>query len=192
MLRSVTPTEDLFSITWNLGPRCNFECSYCPPKFHSKTARHMTLAEMVLAWEDLLTKTTHRNKRYKISFSGGEITINPDFLPFLEWLRKEHGDIIANIGFTTNGSAGKNYYLRSISSADWITFSSHHEFMNSDKFKRNVLATHIKSIKLRKNIFVNIMAEDFARHEVDELIAWCDQHRIPHSEIRIHWDHAEG
>jgi len=191
MLQSVTPTEDLFSITWNLGPRCNFECSYCPPRLHNKVSKHADLATLILRWEDIVTKTTHRNKRYKISFTGGEVSLNPNFLPFLEWLKKEHSDSIASIGFTTNGSASKRFYNKAIQHADWISFSSHFEFANPDKLWNNILNTHMTAVRLKRSVYVNIMAEN--RTEADMLQALCQAHRIPHGVNEINWEwHAKG
>lgn len=187
MLRSITPSEDLFSITWTLGPRCNFECSYCPPRLHDKTSPHLSLDDMKARWEDILTKSRHINKQYKLSFTGGEVTINPDFLPFLHWLKGQHGESIASLGFITNGSASMRYYIECMDLVDYISFSSHYEFMNVDKFKKNVLACHIKSVKRRKNIYVNIMDESFSQPEIQDLVQFCLKHRIPHDKNPIDW-----
>lgn len=193
MLRSVVPVEDVFSITWNIGPRCNFSCSYCPPRLHDKVSPHASLDLLKQRWLDILDKTAHRNKKYKIGFTGGEVTINPDFLEFLSWLRSDHADRIASLGFTTNGSASKAYYLRAIETVDWISFSSHFEFANEDKLKKNILATHIRAFKLKKQIFVNVMDEKEYAKQVQDLIDFCEKHRIGHSNNIINWDkHAQG
>lgn len=190
---AVDPSEDLFSITWNIGPRCNYSCSYCPPRLHDKSSAHKSLSEMQAIWQNIIHKTSHKNKKYKLSFTGGEVTVNPNFLDFLSWLNTEYSDLIANIGFTTNGSASKRYYLEAIEHVDYISFSSHFEFANKDKLKSNLLASHIKAIKLKKNIFVNVMSENLQRESVDDLLSWCRNYKIPHSEMKIHWgDHAEA
>ena len=187
---AITPIEDLFSITWNIGPRCNFDCSYCPSRLHDMSSRHKTLAELQEIWQNILLKTQHRNKRYKISFTGGEVTTNPHFLDLVRWLNEDES--VASMGFTTNGSASNRYYLNAIECVDYIAFSSHFEFVNLDKFMKNVLATHKKAVKLRKSVFVNVMGEAFARGQVNALKDWCEEHRIPHDEMRIHWgDHAQ-
>ena len=185
MLQSVTPSEDLFSITWNTGPRCNFECSYCPPRWHDKTSPAQSFDSLKKTWEELIARTSHRNKRYKLAFTGGEPTINPDFIEFLSWLKQD--ERIANIGFSTNGSSTKQRYLQAMRVCDWISFSSHTEFMNVKKFKDNVIATHISAIKQRKMIWVNIMDESFAHDEVRDIQIWCDRHKIPNSLQKIHW-----
>jgi molybdenum cofactor biosynthesis enzyme MoaA len=188
MLRSVTPAEDVFSITWNIGPRCNFSCRYCPPKLHDKVSPHASLDLLKQRWLDILDKTSHRNKKYKIGFTGGEVTINPDFLDFLFWLRSCYSDQISSLGFTTNGSASKAYYHRAIEAVDWISFSSHFEFANEKKLKTNILATHIKAFKLKKQIFVNVMDEKEYPTQVQDLIEFCEKNRISYSNNIINWN----
>jgi molybdenum cofactor biosynthesis enzyme MoaA len=117
--------------------------------------------------------------------TGGEPTINPDFVDFLTWLRQD--DRVANLGFTTNGSASKSKYLQAIEACDWIAFSSHHEFMNVKKFQENVLATHIYAVKKRKLVWVNLMKEDASQDSVTELESWCEKHRVRYSIQKIHW-----
>jgi MoaA/NifB/PqqE/SkfB family radical SAM enzyme len=185
MLTAVKPTLDVFSITWNLGPRCNFDCAYCPPRWHNKTSDHQTLDQLKARWIYILEKTLHLSKKYKLSFSGGEVTINKDFLPFLRWLNENYRDRIANMGFTTNGSATVLYYKQAIELVDYISFSSHFDQMNTKKFNKNILATHIEAVKKRKNIFVNIMQENIP--EVDDLVAECEKHRIPYMVNEINW-----
>jgi hypothetical protein len=43
--------------------------------------------------------------QYKIAFTGGEVTANKDFLPFLEWLRDNYNKYLSQLLITTNGSA---------------------------------------------------------------------------------------
>jgi organic radical activating enzyme len=179
MLTRVEPRLNDFSITWNLGRRCNFDCSYCPARLHDKTSAHKNLQRLKSIWQGIHDKTKHLEKRYKISFTGGEPTMNPDFLPFLIWLREEFSDDISNMGYNSNASAPTSYYLQSLEYVDWITFSSHWEFMNWTKFQKNVIAAHIRSVKSRKHVFVNIMDEPDGR--VATVRDFCVNHRIPYS-----------
>lgn len=191
-LIAVNPSEDSFSITWAISPRCNYECSYCPPRLHDKTSAYKDLEELQTIWRRIVNNTSHRNKRYKISFTGGEVTVNPDFVPFLKWLQEEYHDLISNVGFTTNGSANLKVYLRAIEFVNYITFSSHFEYANESKLRSNILSTHRRSKILGKNVFVNIMEEDQIE-SVQSLKSFCEENNIPHSLMRIHWgDHAEA
>jgi hypothetical protein len=125
-------------------------------------------------------------KRYKISFTGGEVTRNPDFLPFLSWLREQYAPAISNMGFTTNGSASVAYYLKAMDLVDYISFSSHFGQMKLEKFQKNILACYIRSVKRRKNIIVNIMQEQ--TDQIHQLESFCNNHKIPYSINQIDWN----
>lgn len=178
-IKKVTPYKDLFSITWNIGPRCNFACSYCPPMWHNKTSPHKTLEEFQSIWLDILEKTKYKNKNYKLSFSGGEVTLNKSFKPFIIWLYENYKDRIENIGITTNGSATLKYYLELIDYVDFISFSSHFDWANKNKFYKNITETHKKATLLNKNIYVNIMNEANNQKDINELFEYCEKNKIP-------------
>jgi molybdenum cofactor biosynthesis enzyme MoaA len=116
---------------------------------------------MQQVWKNIYTKTCDKNLPYKISFTGGEVTINKNFLPFLIWLDDNYKEQISECGFTTNGSASKKYYLDAIdiSIISFISFSTHSEFFNEKKFFNTVIEVNKKSKRLKKNIHVNIMDE---------------------------------
>ena len=79
----ITPTEDCFSINWQLSIRCNYDCMYCSSEWHDDVSPHYTLETMKTVWKNIVSKTQHLNLPYKLSFSGGELTTNKDFLPFV-------------------------------------------------------------------------------------------------------------
>ena len=75
----IEPTNPTFAVTWNIGLRCNFDCMYCPEKYHNLTDTDLTLAELQSRWEVIFAKTQKRGLKYKLAFSGGEITANKNF-----------------------------------------------------------------------------------------------------------------
>ena len=87
----VEPTEDYFSLTWQLSIRCNYDCMYCPAIWHDNTSRHHSLDTLKQTWISVLSNTNRL--AYKISFTGGEPTNSKSFLPFVKWLRTEYSDI---------------------------------------------------------------------------------------------------
>lgn len=157
----IEPITSVFSITWNIGLRCNFDCMYCPSYYHNLTGVDKTLAQLQDIWKSIVDKTQHKKLLYKISFTGGEVTINKDFLPFVEWLDANYSDTINEIGVTTNGSAPKEYYhkLININSVKHISFSIHSEYFNEKKFFESVMCANHQSELLGKTIHVNIMDE---------------------------------
>jgi molybdenum cofactor biosynthesis enzyme MoaA len=130
----VSPTEDYFSINWQVGVRCNYDCMYCSPEWHDTTSQHHDLETMQKAWHSIVEKTEHLKLSYKISFTGGELTTNKHFLPFVGWLRQNYNSRLFKLMVTTNGSATLKYYTKMFDAIDNITFSVHSEHINEQKF----------------------------------------------------------
>jgi MoaA/NifB/PqqE/SkfB family radical SAM enzyme len=130
---AVNPVENVFSITWMIGRRCNYDCMYCPAELHDTTSRPHDLDTMKKVWQNIYEKTKNQSLPYKISFTGGEPTANKNFLSLVEWLRSEYPEI-AMILITTNGSASTQYYLKLSQVVEAISFSTHSEFMDEYKF----------------------------------------------------------
>jgi MoaA/NifB/PqqE/SkfB family radical SAM enzyme len=191
-LLSIKPKNDLFYITWNIGIRCNFDCSYCPPKLHDKISKHKSLEELKNAWERIIKNTSHTNKKYQIIFTGGEPTLNPNFLPFIKWLKENYNEQIFEIHISTNGTANNEIYKNLIFLVNGITFSSHFEFANFDKLWKNIIKTHIFSVKLKKITFVNIMDEFKYQTEAKKLQELCDKYKVPYFVVRIEENMYDG
>lgn len=154
----IIPVEKTFSITWDITRRCNYDCMYCPTNWHNSTSKLKTLDEFKADWLDIYNKTYSKNLKYKISISGGEATINKDFMPFIEWIREKYGDKISKVLLTTNGSASFSYYKKLYKVIDNISFSTHSEHINEQKFFNTIINLK-KTLSKDKFIHVNIMNE---------------------------------
>lgn len=178
----IDPVEDFFTISWIMHLRCNYDCMYCPPARHNDDGSMHSLADLQKYWQQIYDKTRHQNKRYKFSFTGGEVTINRDFLPFVQWLRQNYGEIVDTMGMTTNGSASLNYYRRAFEHLNFISFSTHTEHMDEDRF----WATALELSKLareghKRTFMVNIMQEYWAHDQINRWVGFCEQNNIYHS-----------
>ena len=79
-------------VTWDLGRRCNYDCSYCPPTRHDKVSPYAELpklkktAKFVLDYCNTLVSYKKSgdgaHQQISISFTGGEPTVHPGFLEF--------------------------------------------------------------------------------------------------------------
>jgi len=172
---SVEPITSDFLITWNIGRRCNYDCMYCPSDVHSTKESHKDLKELKAIWYNILDKTNRDT--YKICFTGGEVTSNKNFLPFVKWLKTSFNNKITSIILTTNGSASYEYYLELFDYVDNISFSTHSEHIVEKKFFDTVIRLS-ENIGNSKFIHVNIMDEYFNEQRIDDYKSLLDKHNI--------------
>jgi molybdenum cofactor biosynthesis enzyme MoaA len=176
----VTPIEEYFSISWQLGIRCNYDCMYCSPKWHDSTSKYHSLEKMQDAWLKIYEKTSNLNLPYKISFIGGELTTNKNFLPFVTWLRNNYSNRLFKLLLTTNGSANFKYYSKMFDAIDNISFSVHSEFINETKFF-NMLIQLKQSISNDRFMHVDIMNEFWNQDRILKYKQLLEQHNISYS-----------
>ena len=169
-----------YSITWMLGAFCNYNCSYCPDELHDTTSRPHDLDTLKTAWKNVYQKTQHLGLKYKISFTGGEVTANKNFLPFLEWLRSEYADI-AMVVLTTNGSASANYYIKLTNVVESISFSTHSEFMDEEEFLDKTVRVNSVMVRPHRSFHVNIMNETWNTEGIARYKTFLDEHKISYT-----------
>jgi organic radical activating enzyme len=187
----IEPYHKSFIINWLVGTRCNFNCSYCPDMWHSKNANDKTLDQLQNAWLKIIAVNKSEKQTYNISFLGGEVTLNKDFLPFLIWLQENFHSCLDNVGVVTNGTASFKYYKKLIKYCNWITFSTHSEFMKEEKFFGTLI--QIAEIAKQSKCFinVNIMDEPWHKQRNTEYKKFLDNLGIE-SSVRPIYDFKEG
>jgi MoaA/NifB/PqqE/SkfB family radical SAM enzyme len=176
----IEPLPKYYSITWMLGAFCNYSCSYCPDELHDTTSRPHDLKTLKTSWQNVYQKTQHLGLKYKISFTGGEVTANKNFLPFLEWLRSNYSDVTMTL-LTTNGSASANYYIKLARVVESISFSTHSEFMNEEEFFNKVIRVNSVMIRPHKSFHVNIMNESWNADGITRYKSLLDKHNISYT-----------
>lgn len=176
---SIRPYTNTFQVQWLMSRRCNFDCSYCPDIYHDRRAQDPDLDTMKQAWCRIMDASEHLGPMpVNACFLGGELTINPDFLPFMRWLRETWNHRLGDVGFITNGTANENMYRELADLCTWITFSTHSEFMSERKFFRNVLRT--RDANPACMITVNIMDEPWHQDRNRKYEAFLDRHGVRH------------
>lgn len=186
MISKVEPTENYFSINWKIGTRCNYDCMYCPTVWHDSDSQLHSLDSLKLAWTNLFNKTSYHNLPYKILFTGGEVTVNRNFLPFVQWLQEHYSNNLFKIIVTTNGSASLDYYLRMFNSVDNITFSLHSEHINEQEFVDKMIALKAQ-LPNDRFMHVNIMNEFWNQDRITLYKARFDQHNISNSVNEVNY-----
>lgn len=184
----VSPTDNYFSLTWRITRRCNYDCHYCNSDWHDTNGSLHSLEKLQQAWMEIFAKTKYLDLPYKISFSGGEVTINKNFLPFVSWLRENYSCNIFQLLTTTNGSASYNYYLRMFDYIENITFSIHSEHINEKVFFDTVIKLK-QNISPGKFLHVAIMDEPWNQLRINQYKKLLDQHQISYSVNQIDFSH---
>lgn len=174
------PVDQVFSITWNIGTRCNYDCMYCPTELHDNHSKHATLELLKQRWQSIYQKTQDKNLSYKISFTGGEVSANKSFLPLVCWIRNTYQSQIAMILATSNGSASFAYYTRLFALIDNLSLSFHSEHADEQKFFDLVIALH-QNLPPGKHLHVNIMDEFWNQDRIPAYQDLLSKHQISHA-----------
>lgn len=121
-------------IDWYIGKRCNFSCSYCVDFIHDNYSAHVPFEKMKI-FVDKIVERYGTNITW--SLTGGEPTLNPDFIKLLEYLQ----DKKYHISVCTNGSRDIDYLLRMYELVDNITYSLHFEHitLKLEEYKQKAL-----------------------------------------------------
>jgi MoaA/NifB/PqqE/SkfB family radical SAM enzyme len=161
---------------------------YCPSDLHDSTSTPVKLDDLKTAWKNIHSKTTAQNLPYKISFTGGEVTANRNFLSFVTWLRATYPEV-AMISVTTNGSASLPYYLKLAKVVESISFSTHSEFMDEASFFKKAIAVNDVMINPAKSFHVNVMDEFWNQDKTSQYTAFLTQKNISHTVNSIDYQH---
>lgn len=121
-------------IYWEIGRRCNYDCSYCWPWIHNNTDPHKPLEDLMRATHLIEQKFT-QGESVNFIISGGEPTANKDFLDWLRYLNAcGH-----HVSLHSNGSRKPDYYREIIHYGD-LNLSVHFEFYDRARFVKVVEA----------------------------------------------------
>jgi MoaA/NifB/PqqE/SkfB family radical SAM enzyme len=172
------PHQNSIKIEWNLGKRCNYDCSYCPASIHDNSSPHTDIAILKRAVDKFVTL----GKPIRLSFTGGEPCVHPKFLELVKYC-KHVG--VTWISVTTNGTLPYEFYAAL--EADQIVFSIHLEF----DWKR-VFNTVESVVDLtNKKVIAQIMAHHDHMPAVLQLRARCLLAHIPNTVRRIRWTEGD-
>jgi MoaA/NifB/PqqE/SkfB family radical SAM enzyme len=172
------PHQNSIKIEWNLGKRCNYDCSYCPSSIHDNSSTHTDIEVLKKTVDKLMTL----GKPIRLSFTGGEPCVHPKFAELVKYC-KHVG--VTWISVTTNGTLPYEFY--SVLEADQIVFSIHLEY----DWKR-VFNTVESVVQLtNKKVIAQIMAHHDYMDAVLQLRARCLLGHIPNTVRRIRWTEGD-
>ena len=112
--------EDSVKVEWNLGKRCNYDCSYCPSVIHDNFSPHTDI--------NILKKTVDKlheiNKPVRISLTGGEPCVHPKIEELIFYIKYKE----MFLSITTNGTLDNEFYYSQGRIIDQYVFSLHFEY----------------------------------------------------------------
>jgi sulfatase maturation enzyme AslB (radical SAM superfamily) len=176
-------TGNNFQVTWDLGRRCNYDCSYCPAHRHDNFSPHATLEELKantsFLFEYIDTYMQYRDlKNASISFTGGEPTVNPHFIPFIKYLKDDFEKTYskrwsAQFSLTTNGAMSKKMGTAVMENFRHATVSYHSESSQKlkDQVRDRIIQFHNEGPENDFDVSVNVMFHAAHFNECKEL---CD------------------
>jgi organic radical activating enzyme len=175
------PKDNVFRVEWNLGKRCNYDCSYCSPSIHDKKSDHISLDIVEKTVKKMTAHAKSMNKAIRISLTGGEPYIHPNFEGILKII-KDNG--VKRIAITTNASLPAQTYIDSFQYIDYLILSIHFEFANVDKLKEKIIKIH-SNLKGNQKIHLHIMAIPSKVKEATDLAKMMDHLNISYALRRV-------
>ena len=167
------------TIDWFLGKRCNFDCSYCTPHIHDNSSPHIPLDNLKYAVNALLEKIDP--SRLKISFSGGEPTIHPQFDELCRYI---HEAQVANFTLISNGSRTADYYIGLFKYIKRCTFSQHFEFTKASAFIKKMKQIN-DSLPEKKHSLVQVMFHAKYFEDIKKSVEFYQKHGIRYTLRKI-------
>jgi MoaA/NifB/PqqE/SkfB family radical SAM enzyme len=172
------PHQNTIKIEWNLGKRCNYDCSYCPSEIHDNTSPHTDIEIL----KTTVDKLTTLGKPVRLSFTGGEPCVHPKFDELVKYAKHKG---ISWISVTTNGTRPYEFY--SSLPVDQYVFSIHLEY----DWLRVFNTVEKMNLSSTTKVIAQIMAHHDHMPAVIELRAKCLLAHIPNTVRRIRWTQGD-
>lgn len=183
-------TGKVFQVTWDLGRRCNYDCSYCPVHRHDNFSKHATLDELKnnvdFLFEYIDVYMEHRQTKIaSVGFTGGEPTVNPNFIPFAKYLREQYNEKYADkweadFALTSNGAFSEKMGQAVMENFGHATISYHSETDQKLKqqVKDRILQLHYQGSLYQFTVSVNVMFHAEYFDECKELCQFLLEHGV--------------
>jgi MoaA/NifB/PqqE/SkfB family radical SAM enzyme len=172
------PHQNSVKVEWNIGKRCNYDCSYCPGSIHDNSSPHTDIEILKSTVDKLITL----GKAVRLSFTGGEPCVHPKFEELVRYA-KHVG--ISWISVTTNGTRPYEFYNNL--PVDQYVFSIHFEYDVSPILDRVE--------KLRSDTYKNVIAQIMAHHDhmtnVKTVRTMLNNLSVPNTVRRIRWTEGD-
>ena len=172
------PHQTSIKVEWNLGKRCNYDCSYCPKEIHDNTSPHTDLDLLKKAIDKLMTL----GKPIRLSFTGGEPCVHPKFKEIVQYAKWKN---VSWISVTTNGTLPFEFY--NSLPVDQLVVSIHLEY---DWMRIMNTLTKLADMTDKK-LIGQIMAHHDHIPYTKVIKGMLDEKQIPNTVRRIRWTEGD-
>jgi MoaA/NifB/PqqE/SkfB family radical SAM enzyme len=178
-------TENQLMVVWDLGRKCTYACSYCPPHRKNSWSPVAKLEELIKTADALDRYAEIYNKHRKTpfrtacSFTGGEPTVNPAFFDFLIYLQQHYPHWKRTL--TTNGFYSERKLRLVMNNTQFTTVSYHCEGSPEQKtrVRENLKIMHNEGYGFKVNVMFHENDEYF--QECVDLCKWFDEDGIQYT-----------
>jgi len=174
------PHQDSVKVEWNLGKRCNYDCSYCPSSIHDNSSPHTDINIL----EAAVDKLCEIGKPIRISLTGGEPCVHPRIEDLLDYFKQKG---ISWVNLTTNGTRGYSWYLNNEMYFNHLVFSLHFE-ENWTRIFDTIMKFYDST---ERDFFVNIMAHHNYMINIRSVVKKFNELGIKYAVRRIRWTEGD-
>ena len=179
-ITSSWPHQDQLKVEWNLGKRCNYDCTYCPSSIHDNFSPHTDIAVL----EATVDKLCELGKPLRISLTGGEPCVHPDIENLLDYFKRKN---VFWVNLTTNGTRSATWYLQNEMFWNHLIFSLHFEH-DWQRVMRTINQYYDDS---EREFFVAVMAHHDHMKDVRKVVKELKEKGIKYTIRRIRWTEGD-
>jgi len=179
-ITSSWPHQDQLKVEWNLGKRCNYDCSYCPSSIHDNFSPHTSISIL----EATVDRLCEIGKPLRISLTGGEPAVHPDIEDLFDYFKRKD---IFWVNLTTNGTRPSRWYLQNEMYFNHLVFSLHFEY----DWQRIVRTINEFYDGTQLDFFVNVMAHHDHMDNVRKVVKEFREKGIRFAIRRIRWTEGD-
>ncbi len=174
------PHQDSIKVEWNLGKRCNYDCTYCPDSIHDSHSPHTNINILKTAVDRLC----EIGKPIRISLTGGEPCVHPNIEDLLNYFKQKD---VSWVNLTTNGTRGYSWYLNNEMYFNHLVFSLHFE-ENWTRIFDTIMKFYDST---ERDFFVNVMAHHNYMINVKSVVKKFSDLGIKYAVRRIRWTEGD-
>lgn len=163
-------------VEWNLGKRCNLDCTYCPAEIHDNFSPHTDISIL----EKTVDQLAALSKPVRISLTGGEPCVHPRIEHLLAYMKPR----VEWINITTNVTRTARWYNTQPFVDHWV-FSLHFEDNAWSDRVNKILEIYDNNPYIRMQ--VNVMAHHDYMDRVKTAVKTFNNNNIPYVIRRIRW-----